>query len=83
MIKTRMRTVINAVVNKNHYQYNDPMDTSKPTAGQTDRPERPPSPSRVIDARTLFNQANVVLIEYKGATYQLRQTRNGKLILTK
>ena len=59
------------------------MDTSKPTDDQTGGPERPPSPSRVIDARTLFNQANVVLIEYKGACYQLRQTRNGKLILTK
>lgn len=36
-----------------------------------------------IDARALFGQSNVVLIEFKGECYQLRQTRNGKLILTK
>lgn len=36
-----------------------------------------------IDAQRLFGQSCVVLIEYRGERYQLRQTRNGKLILTK
>lgn len=36
-----------------------------------------------IPADMLFGQAAVVIIEYRGEHYQLRQTRNGKLILTK
>jgi len=31
----------------------------------------------------LFGPSSVVFIEYRGERYQLRQTRNGKLILTK
>ncbi|MEW5891672.1 MAG: hemin uptake protein HemP [Pseudomonadota bacterium] len=42
-----------------------------------------PGQARTIDARSLFGDAQVVLIEYRGECYQLRQTRNGKLILTK
>ncbi|TCS70896.1 hemin uptake protein hemP [Sulfuritortus calidifontis] len=42
-----------------------------------------PGGSRTIDAGSLFGTARVVLIEYRGERYQLRQTRNGKLILTK
>ena len=38
---------------------------------------------RAIPAEALFRGASVVLIEHKGEHYQLRITRNGKLILTK
>lgn len=51
--------------------------------GRTASPEAQSAPGRAIDARTLFGQSNVVVIEYRGERYQLRQTRNGKLILTK
>lgn len=37
----------------------------------------------MIDAQRLFGQSCVVVIEYRGERYQLRQTRNGRLILTK
>jgi hemin uptake protein HemP len=36
-----------------------------------------------VPAEKLFGRAQVVIIEYRGEHYQLRQTRNGKLILTK
>lgn len=39
--------------------------------------------SPAIPADALFRGASVVLIEHKGEHYQLRITRNGKLILTK
>jgi hemin uptake protein HemP len=35
------------------------------------------------DAGQLFRDRQVVIIEFNGENYQLRQTRNGKLILTK
>lgn len=59
------------------------MDTSKPINEPIARPEGGSERARTIDARTLFGQSNAVLIEFKGECYQLRQTRNGKLILTK
>jgi hemin uptake protein HemP len=40
-------------------------------------------PEPLIHAQALFGQSRVVFIEYRGERYQLRQTRNGKLILTK
>lgn len=60
-----------------------PMNTSKSTTDQEAQPDKPPKPGRAIDAQALFGQSNVVLIEFKGECYQLRLTRNGKLILTK
>ncbi len=52
-----------------------PCQPNAPTpAGQTDL---------LIHAQQLFGQSRVVFIEYRGEHYQLRQTRNGKLILTK
>lgn len=36
-----------------------------------------------IDSRSLFHDDNRVWIQHEGETYQLRRTRNGKLILTK
>jgi hemin uptake protein HemP len=38
---------------------------------------------RQFDSRTLFGSAQEVRIEHFGQEYRLRQTRNGKLILTK
>ena len=60
-----------------------PMEADKPVAEEAAKPQRPPHPQQVIDARTLFGSSNVVLIEFNGERYQLRLTRNGKLILTK
>ena len=39
--------------------------------------------ARVIDSRTLFGQAREIRITHNGESYSLRQTRLGKLILTK
>ncbi|MBS0590556.1 MAG: hemin uptake protein HemP [Proteobacteria bacterium] len=41
------------------------------------------APTRQFDSRTLFGGADEVRIEHYGQEYRLRQTRNGKLILTK
>ena len=38
---------------------------------------------RLIRAQDWFGRSNVVFIEHRGERYQLRQTRNDKLILTK
>ena len=38
---------------------------------------------RLIRAQDWFGPSTVVFIEHRGERYQLRQTRNGKLILTK
>ncbi|ABM61180.1 hemin uptake protein HemP [Halorhodospira halophila] len=47
----------------------------------TDREQRPQIPR--IDSATLFNGGQRVLIHHRGEDYQLRATRQGKLILTK
>ena len=41
------------------------------------------SAQRQFDSRALFGGAQEVRIEHFGQEYRLRQTRNGKLILTK
>jgi hemin uptake protein HemP len=46
------------------------------------QPPRATSP-REVNSRTLFGDAQEVRIEHHGQEYRLRQTRNGKLILTK
>lgn len=46
------------------------------------REQTVPAP-RQFDSRTLFGDAQEVRIEHFGQEYRLRQTRNGKLILTK
>lgn len=38
---------------------------------------------RQFDSRALFGGAQEIRIEHYGQEYRLRQTRNGKLILTK
>jgi hemin uptake protein HemP len=55
--------------------------TSKPCEAGAPQPARPET--RPIPARELFGQSTVVFIEHRGERYQLRQTKNGKLILTK
>lgn len=43
-----------------------------------------PTPARkAIDSRTLLAGSNEIVIHHLGAEYRLRQTRQGKLILTK
>lgn len=39
--------------------------------------------NKPITSDRLFAGSNVLLIQHKGEQYQLRLTRNGKLILTK
>jgi hemin uptake protein HemP len=37
----------------------------------------------IIQADVLFGESNTLFIDLRGERYQLRRTRNGKLILTK
>jgi hemin uptake protein HemP len=53
-----------------------------PTAQTTAPPAPAMLPDRV-DTRDLFRDRQVVLIKHAGELYQLRLTKNGKLILTK
>lgn len=39
--------------------------------------------SKSVDSRDLFGEAETLHIHHRGATYTLRKTRNGKLILNK
>lgn len=50
----------------------------EPSAPHLESPE-----ARLVKAMDLFGPSSVVFIEHRGERYQLRQTRNGKLILTK
>jgi hemin uptake protein HemP len=45
--------------------------------------ERAPQPGAAVSAAQLFRGANTVVIVHNGERYQLRITRNRKLILTK
>jgi hemin uptake protein HemP len=40
-------------------------------------------PAKYVDSRVLFDGAREIRIDHDGQEYRLRQTRNGKLILTK
>lgn len=44
---------------------------------------RPGLDMQALPAESLFQGRSVVVIEFKGERYQLRKTRNDKLILTK
>jgi hemin uptake protein HemP len=39
--------------------------------------------AKYLDSRVLFEGAREIRIDHDGQEYRLRQTRNGKLILTK
>jgi len=45
--------------------------------------ENPPNTGLTLHSRELFRQGAVVQIRHQGQTYQLRLTRQDKLILTK
>lgn len=47
---------------------------------ERDQVKRGPSE---VDSRLLLGSAGRVLIQHRGQTYELRETRYGKLILTK
>lgn len=49
---------------------------------KTPRERMQPLPSE-IDSRLLLGSCGRVLIQHRGQTYELRETRYGKLILTK
>ena len=44
---------------------------------------KPAQPAREVKSHALFDGAQEVRIDHHGQEYRLRQTRNGKLILTK
>jgi hemin uptake protein HemP len=56
-----------------------------PSEFRTDAPTpraKQPSP-KYLDSGALFEDAQEIRIDHDGQEYRLRQTRNGKLILTK
>jgi hemin uptake protein HemP len=59
------------------------MNRSKPPAPFAAAPRTPPSATRTLAADALFGSAEVVHIVHRGEQYQLRRTRQGKLLLTK
>jgi hemin uptake protein HemP len=62
--------------------YDGAMDTNESRPSDATPSLTPPEPG-LIRAADLFGRSTVVYIEYRGERYQLRQTRNDKLILTK
>jgi hemin uptake protein HemP len=50
---------------------------------QASAPPKAAEEARLIRTADWFGQSSVVFIEHNGVRYQLRQTRQGKLILTK
>lgn len=52
----------------------------QPGKAERDRVKREASE---VDSRLLLGSAGRVLIQHRGQTYELRETRYGKLILTK
>jgi hemin uptake protein HemP len=54
-----------------------PADTEKRSAAPTHNNQR------VFDSRMLFGQEREIRITHNGASYSLRMTRLGKLLLTK
>jgi len=59
------------------------MNTTQPNPCQTGEPQKAGHEPRLIRVQDWFGLSTVVFIEHRGERYQLRQTRNGKLILTK
>jgi hemin uptake protein HemP len=57
---------------------NERMNTSSST-----RQERIQTEPSEVDSRLLLGSSGRVLIQHRGQTYELRETRYGKLILTK
>jgi hemin uptake protein HemP len=59
------------------------MNTTPTNPSRTSEPPKAGPEPRLIRAQDWFGLSTVVFIEHRGERYQLRQTRNGKLILTK
>jgi hemin uptake protein HemP len=59
------------------------MNTPRTKPGKPSAPPLRHPEAGLLQATDLFGPSSVVFIEYRGERYQLRQTRNGKLILTK
>jgi hemin uptake protein HemP len=64
--------------------YNTPIDQAqpKPAVSNASRADSITT-THHLDSRVLLNGAQEVRIAHYGQEYRLRQTRNGKLILTK
>ncbi|WP_104202137.1 hemin uptake protein HemP [Billgrantia saliphila] len=56
----------------------DPSTPRAPTAASGDA-SRPPG---IVESSALLDAQGQLIIEHRGKRYQLRETRNGKLILT-
>jgi len=58
-----------------------------PNDRETQSSSQPPSPisqpTRIVESRELFGGDSEILISHGGATYRMRITRQGKLILNK
>jgi hemin uptake protein HemP len=59
------------------------MNTNPSTPCLANEPAKAGHEAKLIRSQDWFGRSSVVFIEHKGERYQLRQTRNGKLILTK
>jgi hemin uptake protein HemP len=59
------------------------MNRSKPPAPLVAALQTPAPAPRTLAADALFGSAEVVHIVHRGEQYQLRRTRQGKLLLTK
>lgn len=64
-----------------------PSDRQPPAPPHERKPTSPapgaPQPARRVSSEQLFGAATELEIDHRGATYRLRQTAFGKLILTK
>ncbi|MFM2068724.1 MAG: Hemin uptake protein hemP [Pseudomonadota bacterium] len=59
------------------------VDRPVPVAGQSPMPAAEPGAAGVVDSSTLLQGRRELRIAHRGETYQLRLTRQDKLILTK
>lgn len=58
-------------------------DKSGDVDGEAGVGKATPNPGRFVESSALFGSGTLVHIRHGGHVYQLRKTRNGKLILTK
>lgn len=56
---------------------------NKPTPPPTECQSEDAAHKLVLNSRQLFRDGDIVYIEHEGERYQLRRTRENKLILTK
>ncbi|WP_234244392.1 hemin uptake protein HemP [Billgrantia desiderata] len=56
-------------------------DPTMPHA-QTATPQKRSSKPGIVESSALLDERGQLIIEHRGKRYQLRETRNGKLILT-